>query len=307
MSDDLRAVHGEMMSRFQARELPETVAAAERLLRVAEGRDLDPELRSLVIGASTMWLQLKAGLNSDGDELLVAAERMADEFASDPAPEAMVGAVTALCVEVHLLIKAGHKDQAEAQAGRLERVYRERPTLLNQQAIAGQLLMAAYFLLAAQMPRLALRLSRAVVDQVSDDSQAARVAAIAQVWVVITTMYSGGLAPGVQVLDDDALMSMNVAQLHEVAPVIAEAERLQSMGPEAVNAIDTVVKRLQSSGQWDRALVTILGVRVETVRELDQPDELRSALQQFIDTCAGIEKWHAPELIDEYRRELAEV
>jgi hypothetical protein len=130
----------------------------------------------------------------------------------------------------------------------------------------------------------------------------------AQVWVVIAVMYSGEINVGAEAPpDEETLRSMSVDELRELSPIIAEAEKLQAMGQPAVAAIDAAVKQLQRSGQWDRALLTILGLKIETLRELDQPDELRAALQQCIDTCSGIEKWNAPQLLDQFRRDLAEL
>lgn len=307
MAVELREAHRALLEHFKAREFDAALSAADQVLALADGSNLDPELRALVAGASAMWLQLRVARGAD-DELLDAAGEMYARFAADDRPEALVAAATAAVIRIHLLIKSGQRGLAQQQASELEALYRARPTALNGRAIAGQMLQAVYFLLAAQRPESAALLARAVVDRFEGQPDSARVAAAAQVWVVIAAMYRGETNVGAEVPpDEETLRSMSVDELCELSPMIAEAERLQAMGQPAVAAIDAAVKQLQRSGQWDRALLTILALKIETLRELDQPDELRAALQQCIDTCSGIEKWNAPQLLDQFRRDLAEL
>jgi hypothetical protein len=309
MLEEAMETHQDMLRHVRAREIPEALEAANRFLELAEDLEQTPELRSLTIGTTGTWVQLKAALEPDSPELPAVYEGIYERYRHDDTAEAVVVALAALTARIHLLIKRGHKDQAVQDAERLARLYRFRPLSYNRTVAANQLLLAAYLLLAAQLPRSALALARAVVDALGDSDEPGEslLAAGGQTWVVITTMYSGQANPEVVVPEDlSELPEMSIDELRELSPVIGEAEKLQARGADAVKAIDRVLGRLQRTGQWDRAFITLLGLKVETVRELDQPDDLRAAINQFIDKCSGIEKWHAPEMVRQYQRELAE-
>jgi hypothetical protein len=149
MAVELREAHRALLEHFEAHEFDAALTAADQVLALANGSDLDPELRALVAGASAMWLQLHVARGTGG-ELLDAAGEMYARFAADDTPEALVAATTAAVMRIHLLIKSGQRGLAEQQANELEALYRARPTALNAWAIARQMLQAVFFLLPSR-------------------------------------------------------------------------------------------------------------------------------------------------------------
>ena len=142
VADQMSAAHGALLEHFQAREFEQAIVDAERVLSLAGSPDADPEQRSLVFGASAMWLQMQAGRMAHQD-LASAAGKMYERFASDEAPEAVAAASVAATVAIQMLLTIGQKDAAERQGVAFERLYRSRPTTLNEEAIAEQLLLSS--------------------------------------------------------------------------------------------------------------------------------------------------------------------
>ena len=309
VADEARDAHQEMLRHARAGERERAVAAAERFFALVRDSGDDQEMRSLIIGATGTWLQLKVALGPDDPEVLLACEETYQRHRDEDASEATVVALAALRGEICLLLRRRRKDDAADRALRLIELFRIRQLSVNRSVAADLLLAAALSLLSAQLPARAGEVGRAVFDTLGDSGEPgeALLATVGQVWVVIATMYAGERRPGSEIPNDlTALESMSVESLREMSPILDEVEILQGRGPDAVRAIDVVVGLLRRRGQWDRALLTVLSIKVEILRELDRPEELRSAMEQFVDLCSGIERWNAPALVDQMRRELDE-
>lgn len=303
--NDARDVHRAMLRHAQAGEAAEALAASERYLALVRDLD-DPELQSLTAGATVTWLSLKAKLEPSG-ELLADCDEVFERFREDEAPEAAAVAVTALRVKIGLLLRSGRFEEAETVAVALASFYISTPESSNDMAVGNQLILAAYSLVAAQRPAAAIGVLRPVVDRLAGrhDARERRLGAVAQVWLLIATMYRGELMPGGEVPGDLAqLESLSVETLRKMSPVVEEAEKLMSMGDDAVEAIDLVVRRLRARGQWDRAMLIALATKIETLRELDRLDDVRAAKQEFIDSFDGLDKWNVGLMVQEYKHDL---
>jgi hypothetical protein len=305
--DEAREAHRSMLRHAQAGERAEALAAAERYLALVSGVD-DPELRGLTAGATVTWLSLKA--RAPSDELLPACEEIFERFSDAAEPEAVVVAVVALAVQVVQLLRSDRAGEASAVAHRLARFYLSTVGSLNQVPIANQMVSVADHLVSARCPQAALEVLRPVVDRLwaSHDSAERHVATVAQLWLVIATMYSGELSPGAELPQDLAeLQGWSEGALHELSPIVDEAEKLAGIGDDALQAIEYVMRRFDARGSWDRAILLVLGIKIETLRELERHDGVRAVKQELITRFDGIDRWNVGALIEEYKRDLGEI
>jgi hypothetical protein len=303
--NEAKDAHRAMLQHAQAGEAAEALAASERYLELVSDLD-DPELTSRTTGATATWLSLKARLEPS-EELLLACDEIFERFREDVAPEAAALAVTALRVKIGLLLDSDHSGETEATAATLVSFYISSPQGPNDVATGNQLILAAHSLLAAQRPAAALAVARPVVDRLAgrQEERGRLLGAAAQVWVLLATMYSGARTPEAEVPKDlTELQSLSVEAMREMSPVIEEAEKLAEMGEDAVQAIDLVVRRLHAGGQWDRAIITALGMKIETLTELNRPDEVRAAKQDFINRFGGLDVWNVRPMVEEYKHDL---
>jgi hypothetical protein len=208
------------------------------------------------------------------------------------------------------LLRSDRAGEASAVAHRLARFYLSTVGSLNQVPIANQMVSVADHLVSARCPQAALEVLRPVVDRLwaSHDSAERHVATVAQLWLVIATMYSGELSPGAELPQDLAeLQGWSEGALHELSPIVDEAEKLAGIGDDALQAIEYVMRRFDARGSWDRAILLVLGIKIETLRELERHDGVRAVKQELITRFDGIDRWNVGALIEEYKRDLGEI
>jgi hypothetical protein len=299
----------EMDEHVQARRNAEAVAAAEQVVRLAREIDNPRVKRILLATATSTWLTSKAAVDPGDTDLMPRCDRAFERFSKASFEQAPTTAIIALGVKIQLLLQSRPPREAEQVSGDLAAFYPTRPAGAKSAQQAGEVVKIACDMIAMRAPVPGAELARSVVERLADSPtpEEALLAATAQAWVVVASIYIGEPVPGIPVVQ-------NAVELRSLLdaddpPGLAlggkDTDRLIAMGDPAIEAVDTLVQRMRKARpDWDHPRIVLSTAKIAALQELGRRDECRAAVQAFVAEFSDTHDWRVDGVAQWYQREL---